>query len=102
MVTGLIRPSHYWGSCSHDTAFRNWFHASSNKTTEWWAAANLNRFTRCYNIVGNILGKKGYTWLYEVEMTGFGYGKHGAVAHQAAGPEHGGAPLSRFGRLPGD
>ena len=52
--------------------FRVWGHASSNKTTEWWAAANLNRFTRCYNIVGNILGKKGYTWLYEVEMTGFG------------------------------
>ena len=37
---------------------------------------NLNRFTRCYNIVGNILGKKGYTWQYEVEMTGFSYGKH--------------------------
>ncbi|MGA2619028.1 MAG: glycosyl hydrolase family 28-related protein [Thermoguttaceae bacterium] len=66
----------YWGSCSHDTAFRNWFHASSDKTTQWWVAVNLNRFTRCYNIVGNILGKKGYTWLYEVEMTGFGYGKH--------------------------
>ena len=66
----------YWGSCSHDTAFRNWFHASSGKTTQWWVAVNLNRFTRCYNIVGNILGKKGYTWHYEVEMTGFGYGKH--------------------------
>ncbi len=37
---------------------------------------NLNRFTRYYNIVGNILGKKGYTWLYEVEMTGFSYDKH--------------------------
>jgi hypothetical protein len=66
----------YWGSCSHDTAFRNWFHASSDKTTQWWVAVNLNRFTRCYNIVGNILGKKGHAWLYEVEMTGFGYGKH--------------------------
>jgi hypothetical protein len=66
----------YWGSCSHDTAFRNWFHASSDKTTQWWVAVNLNRFTRCYNIVGNILGKKGHPWLYEVEMTGFGYGKH--------------------------
>ena len=60
----------YWGSCSHDTAFRNWFHASSDKTTEWWVAVNINRFTRCYNIVGNILGKKGYTWLYEVELPG--------------------------------
>ena len=66
----------YWGSASHDTAFRNWFHASTPKTTQWWVAVNLNRFTRDYNIVGNILGHKGYEWNYEVEMTGFSYEKH--------------------------
>jgi hypothetical protein len=66
----------YWGSASHDTAFRNWFHASSTRTTQWWVCVNLNRFTRDYNIVGNILGKKGYAWLYEVEPTGFSYEKH--------------------------
>ena len=26
--------------------------------------------------MGNVLGTKGFPWLYEVEMTGFGYDKH--------------------------
>jgi hypothetical protein len=37
---------------------------------------NLNRFTRCYNVVGNVLGRKGHTWFYEVEPVGFSYDKH--------------------------
>jgi len=66
----------YHGSASHDTAFRNWFHGTSTKTTQWWVCVNLNRFTRCYSLVGNVLGRKGSDWLYEVEMTGFNYEKH--------------------------
>ena len=66
----------YHGSASHDTVFRNWFHATSDKTTNWWVCVNLNRFTRDYNLVGNVLGRKGYDWSYEVEMTGFSYGRH--------------------------
>ena len=45
-------------------------------TDQFWICVNLNRFTRCYNIVGNVLGRKGYTWLYEVEQVGFSYDKH--------------------------
>ncbi len=71
-----IQSDGYHGSASHETIFRNWFYASSDKTTQWWVAVNLNRFSRYYNIVGNILGKKGYEWNYEVEMTGFAYEKH--------------------------
>ena len=66
----------YHGSASHDTAFRNWFHGTSTVTDQFWICVNLNRFTRCYNIVGNVLGAKGHTWLYENEETGFSYGKH--------------------------
>jgi hypothetical protein len=66
----------YHGSASHDTAFRNWFHGSSTKTTQYWICVNLNRFTRCYSIVGNVLGAKGADWLYEVEPVGFDYEKH--------------------------
>ncbi|MDP6546990.1 MAG: glycosyl hydrolase family 28-related protein [Phycisphaerae bacterium] len=66
----------YHGSASHDTAFRNWFHATSDKTDKFWICVNLNRFTRAYSIVGNILGRKGYTWEYQVEPTGFAYDKH--------------------------
>ena len=66
----------YHGSASHDTAFRNWFHGTSSKTAQYWICVNLNRFTRCYSLVGNVLGRKGAAWLYEVEPTGFSYEKH--------------------------
>ena len=66
----------YHGSASHDTALRNWFHGTSPKVAQFWICVNLNRFTRCYNIVGNVLGAEGHTWLYENEETGFGYDKH--------------------------
>ena len=64
------------GGASHDTAFRNWFHGSSTRTNQYWICVNLNRFTRCYSIVGNVLGRSGFTWLYEVEPVGFSYDKH--------------------------
>ena len=68
----------YHGSASHDTAFRNWFHGTSEteKTKDFWICVNLNRWTRDYSIVGNILGKKGYAWEYQVEPQGFSYQKH--------------------------
>jgi hypothetical protein len=66
----------YHGSSSHDTAFRNWFHATSEKTSEFWICVNLNRFTRDYSIVGNVLGEKAYAWQYEVEPVGFAYDRH--------------------------
>ena len=66
----------YHGSASHDTAFRNWFHGTSTLTDQYWICINLNRFTRYYNVVGNILGRKGYAWLYQVEPVGFAYDKH--------------------------
>ena len=68
----------YHGSASHDTAFRNWFHGTSEtgKSMDFWICVNLNRWTRDYSIVGNILGTKGYAWEYEVEPQGFSYQKH--------------------------
>jgi hypothetical protein len=66
----------YHGSASHDTVLRNWFHGSSSKTNQYWICVNLNRFTRCYSVVGNVLGRKGADWLYEVEPVGFSYEKH--------------------------
>jgi len=66
----------YHGSASHDTAFRNWFHGTDDKTDQFWICVNLNRFTRDYSLAGNVLGRKGHAWLYEVEDVGFGYDKH--------------------------
>ncbi len=66
----------YHGSASHDTAFRNWFHGTSTKTEQFWICVNLNRLTRCYSIVGNVLGRKGDNWLYDNAENGFGYDQH--------------------------
>lgn len=66
----------YHGSGSHDTVFRNWLRGSSDKTDQFWICINLNRFTRCYSIVGNVLGDKGYTWLYDNAENGYGYDQH--------------------------
>ncbi|MBI3830208.1 MAG: hypothetical protein HY291_11865 [Planctomycetes bacterium] len=66
----------YHGSASHDAAFRNWFHASSANTQQFWVCVNLNRFTRFYSLAGNILGSKGAEWEYEVGLQGFSYEKH--------------------------
>jgi hypothetical protein len=66
----------YHGSASHDTVFRNWFHGTSDKTDQFWICVDLNRFTRDYSLVGNILGAKGYDWLLDNGNKGFGYKKH--------------------------
>lgn len=66
----------YHGSASHDTAFRNWFHGTSERTNQFGICVYLNRFTRCYSIAGNVLGRKGVTWLYDNAENGFGYKEH--------------------------
>lgn len=50
----------YFGSASHDTIFRNWFHSTLNDQMAW--GLSLNRFTRYYSVVGNIFQKPGFTW----------------------------------------
>jgi hypothetical protein len=71
-VTPDINPDGYFGSVSHDTILRNRITGvnyrgdapdSSSEPIE------LKRFTRYYNIVGNVLGKSG-TWTYETTVNG--------------------------------
>lgn len=51
----------YFGGASHDTLFRNWLHGTQpGISTPAWTVS-LNRFTRNYSIVGNILGSTGST-----------------------------------------
>jgi hypothetical protein len=75
-VSPKLQCDGYHGSASHDTVFRNWFHGTSDKTDQFWICVYLNRFTRDYNVVGNVLGRKGYTWLYNNADKGFGYNQH--------------------------
>ena len=75
-VSPKFQSDGYHGSSSHDTVFRNWLHGSSEKTKEFWICVNLNRFTRHYSIVGNVLGSKGHPWIYDNADKGFGYDQH--------------------------
>jgi hypothetical protein len=72
-VSPKFQSDGYHGGASHDTAFRNWFHGTSDKTDLFWICVNLNRFTRYYSLVGNVLGAKGHPWLYDNGDQGFGY-----------------------------
>jgi hypothetical protein len=75
-VSPKFQSDGYHGGSSHDTAFRNWFHGSSDKTDQFWICVNLNRFTRCYSIVGNVLGSPGQRWIYDNADNGYGYDQH--------------------------
>ncbi len=72
-----IQPDGYFGSSSFETIARNWIHGSNGVyTTDWspWGGdviynrlpVTLNRFTRKFNVVGNLLGRtdQGITWEY--------------------------------------
>lgn len=58
-VAPNLQSDGYFGSASHDTVFRNWFHGILNDKMAW--CMSLNRFTRHYSVVGNIFQKAGYT-----------------------------------------
>jgi hypothetical protein len=75
-VSPKFQADGYHGSSSHDTVFRNWLHGSSEKTSQFWICVSLNRFTRAYSIVGNVLGSKGHPWVYDNQDKGFGYDQH--------------------------
>lgn len=64
-VAAKLQSDGYFGSSSDDTVFRNWLHASDPVTDQFWSAVSLNRFTRNYNIIGNVLGRTGHTYTYE-------------------------------------
>jgi fibronectin type 3 domain-containing protein len=89
-VSSKFQCDGYFGGASEDTLFRNWFHGTSETTDMTGQCIVLNRFTRNYNIVGNILGrdnpKPGLqfpTYLYENKNDGTGgqdgnYDGHGS------------------------
>jgi hypothetical protein len=51
----------YYGGASEDTVFRNWFHGTSPGADNQHPMI-LKRFTRNYNVVGNILGRSGQSY----------------------------------------
>jgi hypothetical protein len=52
-----IQADGYFGSVSEDTVFRNWLTGEADDGGARGLTVNLNRFTRAYSVVGNILGR---------------------------------------------
>jgi len=69
-ITPNFQCDGYFGGASDETLFRNWITGACSTTVDIRSnCVALNRFTRNYSIVGNILGTEGLTaFLY-----GFGY-----------------------------
>jgi hypothetical protein len=68
-VSPNIQCDGYYGSASHDTIFRNWFHGSLLSETPAYVLGNryaviFNRFTRYMGVIGNVLGNTNSTWAY--------------------------------------
>jgi hypothetical protein len=58
-ITPNIQCDGFFGSASEDTVFRNWLHGTSPGVANAREPILLNRFTRNYNVVGNLLGTAG-------------------------------------------
>lgn len=72
----MFQSDGYYGSSSHSTAFRNFFKAVHPSLTEGLRAVSLERGTRYYNIVGNILGHPSIasgTWVYNQTANAYSY-----------------------------
>jgi len=60
-VTPNIQSDGYFGGASDDTLFRNWIHGTNLTRSFRTFRVSLNRFTRNYSIIGNIIGETGMT-----------------------------------------
>jgi hypothetical protein len=72
-VASKFQSDGYFGSESEATLFRNWLHGTCDTTDQFGIAAYLNRFSRNFSLVGNVLGRTGYPFLYDNANGGIGY-----------------------------
>lgn len=95
-VANTFQSDGYYGSASQDTVFRNWLHGKNTgySTNDIGWCVSLNRFTRDYSLVGNVLGAAGYTMVNDGVSCGnpnMGNGSHSGV----------GPPWADWGKFPG-
>jgi hypothetical protein len=72
-ISSKFQSDGYFGGESATTLYRNWFHGTSDSTDQFGICINLNRFSRYFNVVGNILGRPGHTYLYDNNANGTNY-----------------------------
>jgi len=66
----------YYGSAANITALRNWIGGANPYAATHNIAFNLGRFTRGFNLVGNLIGKAGYDFIYSLTSGTENINKH--------------------------
>jgi hypothetical protein len=74
----------YFGGTSDDTLMRNWFHGSTTHTPKGWCIS-LNRFTRRYNLLGNVFGSTTNSGSYSFGNPNLGNSSYSGTAQPTAG-----------------
>jgi hypothetical protein len=82
-VAPNIQSDGYFGGASHDTAFRNWFHGTAPGLKGF--TVSLNRFTRNYSLIGNILGIAGNDGGYSFGNPNMGNSSYTGTAQPSIG-----------------
>ncbi|MBE7537027.1 MAG: right-handed parallel beta-helix repeat-containing protein [Opitutaceae bacterium] len=76
----------YFGGASEDTVFRNWLHGTDLRRTFRAFKLCLNRFSRNYSIVGNIIGDPGFSGIpYSFGNPNMGNGAYDGSARAILG-----------------
>lgn len=91
LIEGNVSPNlqcdGYFGGASEDTVFRNWFHGECNPGS-FSNAILLQRFTRNYNIIGNIFGQAdGPDFWYSLGLPNMGNSESDGTAQLSLGDE---------------
>jgi Right handed beta helix region/Pectate lyase superfamily protein len=63
-IQGSHQTDHAWGSCSHQTCFRNHFTGTDSGMTSNRKPISLDVGSLSNNLVANVLGSAGITWVY--------------------------------------
>lgn len=93
----------YFGGASEDTVFRNWFTGEADDGGPRGLTLNLNRFTRNYSLVGNILGRaNGTSYIYpELPISDWGMPNMGNFAWTGTAEPSTGDWWADWGTAPG-
>ena len=74
----------YFGGASEDTLFRNWLHGYT-ENTPFGYQLSLNRFTRNYNMVGNVFGRTNHNGGYSFGNPNLGNSSYTGTAQPSVG-----------------
>lgn len=64
-VASRFQSDYYWGSSSHQTLFRNYFHGTEAGAIANRSCVAFDGLSRSNNVIGNVLGSAPYRWVFE-------------------------------------